>query len=73
MKMRFIWVLCLILGCCGIGNAQYKANYQLAEKFREFALGGKMTKNSLSIHPKFIRTNRRYPRCHLIYRLFGRF
>lgn len=54
MKMRFIWVLCLILGCCGIGNAQYKANYQLAEKFREFALGGKMTKNSLSIHPKFI-------------------
>ena len=41
MKMRFIWVLCLILGCCGIGNAQYKANYQLAEKFREFALGGK--------------------------------
>lgn len=39
MKMRFIWVLCLILGCCGIGNAQYKANYQLAEKFREFALG----------------------------------
>lgn len=54
MKMRFIWVLCLILGCCGIGNCQYKANYQLAEKFREFALGGKMTKNSLSIHPKFI-------------------
>lgn len=54
--MIMVKVILLLLIVLPYGKlwAQQQTNYALAEKFREFALGGPMSKYSLSVFPKFI-------------------
>ena len=37
-----------------LGFSQQQANYELAQKFYDFTLGGKLSHNSLSIYPREI-------------------
>lgn len=52
IKHKLILIV-LVGGLCLQASAQ-QANYELAEKFQAFSLGGKLTNNSLSVYPREI-------------------
>ena len=36
------------------GNAALRANYELAQKYHDFTLGGKLSSNSMTLYPREI-------------------
>ncbi len=60
MKLKIWTLLLIILSSSAITSAQQKANYQLAEKFRQFSLGKPLSKMSLTITPNPINDSDRF-------------
>ena len=60
MKLKTWTLLLIILSSSAITSAQQKANYQLAEKFRQFSLGKPLSKMSLTITPHPINDSDRF-------------
>ena len=63
MKNKFFLIAALGVAFCATANAQCKlsqtedkpfANFEMAKKFKEFGLGGKGTRVSLSVWPREI-------------------
>lgn len=54
IKYRFCIVFALMMSLASMVRSQQKANYELAEKFEDFDLAGRLSRNSLSIYPREI-------------------
>lgn len=54
MNIKHKLVLILLAGGLCLQASAQQANYEFAEKFQSFSLGGKLTNNSLSVYPREI-------------------
>ena len=51
MNKKILFTILSMYWSFQLGFSQQQANYELAQKFYDFTLGGKLSHNSLSIYP----------------------
>ena len=54
MNKKILFTILSMYWSFQLGFSQQQANYELAQKFYDFTLGGKLSHNSLSIYPREI-------------------